>query len=121
MRIDDLSGKFQVTQMTIHRHLDELDTRQVVEKVRSGARAAPIEVMERDVALGRQLMLPEKQAIAGAAMKWLGSQSANKVVAIDDSTTALATAGALATRQNSTVVTNFWPALEIIEAAKVAC
>lgn len=121
MRIDELSEKFQVTQMTIHRDLDELNTRRAIEKVRSGARAVPIEVIEREVTLRRQHMLPEKQAIAGAAMKWLSSQPANKVVALDDSTTALATASALATRQNSTVVTNFWPAIEIIETAKGAC
>jgi len=120
MRIDDLSEKFQVTQMTIHRDLDELNTRQVIEKVRSGARAVPIEVIEREVALRRKHMLPEKQAIAGAAMKWLSSQPASNVVALDDSTTALATASSLAKRQYSTVVTNFLPAFEIIETAKGA-
>lgn len=120
MRIDDLAERFQVTPMTIHRDLDELDARGAVTKVRSGARAMPIEEIERNVTLRRHHMLPQKQAIAGAAIAWLDAQATSTVVALDDSTTALATASGLAERRDLTVVTNFQPAIEIIAAAQAA-
>lgn len=120
VRIDDLAERFQVTPMTIHRDLDELDARGAVTKVRSGARAMPIEEIERNVALRRHHMLPQKRAIAAAAMAWFDAQATNTVVALDDSTTALATARALAERRDLTVVTNFLPAIEVITAAQGA-
>ncbi len=119
-RIDELAERFNVTPMTIHRDLDELDARGVITKVRSGARATPIEEIERNVQLRRNHMLPEKRAIAAAALDWLAGQGETKVVALDDSTTALALVDDLAARSDLTIVSNFLAVIERVAAAQAA-
>ncbi|WP_159618927.1 DeoR/GlpR family DNA-binding transcription regulator [Ruania rhizosphaerae] len=119
IRIDELAEHFGVTPMTIHRDLDELDARGVVSKVRSGAKATPIEEVERNVGLRRHHMLPQKRAMADAALAWLEELDADhltRVVALDDSTSALALVDGLAARDELTIVSNFLPVIEQVAA-----
>lgn len=120
IRIDDLADHFRVTPMTIHRDLDELDARGVVSKVRSGAKATPIEEVERNVSLRRHHMLPQKQAMASAALEWLDSFTDQRVVALDDSTSALTLLDELSARDGLTVVSNFLPVIEKVATAEHA-
>lgn len=114
VRIEELVQHFGVTSMTIHRDLDELTNRGLLTKVRSGARATPIEEIERNVAFREHHMTEQKRAIAAAAASWLNSQNGIRVVAVDDSTTALATVEHLMARPEITVVTNFRRAIDRI-------
>ncbi|SEE79166.1 DeoR/GlpR family DNA-binding transcription regulator [Ruania alba] len=120
IRIDELAEHFGVTAMTIHRDLDELDARGVVSKVRSGAKATPIEEVERNVALRRHHMLPQKRAMAAAALAWLDALDAPRVVALDDSTSALTLVDELAARDGLTIVSNFLPVIEQVAASEHA-
>ncbi|GAB2569689.1 DeoR/GlpR family DNA-binding transcription regulator [Leucobacter ruminantium] len=106
VRVAELANRFGVTAMTIHRDLDALDARGALTKVRSGARATPFEEQERNVAFREHHMVPQKAAIAAAASDWLDTQEDVRVVALDDSTTALALVPALLERAGLTIVTN---------------
>ncbi|KQQ08749.1 DeoR/GlpR family DNA-binding transcription regulator [Rathayibacter sp. Leaf296] len=111
VRVDELAERFDVTAMTIHRDLEDLNGRGILAKVRSGARATPLEERERVVSFREHHMVEQKQAIARAAVHWLDDRDDVRVVALDDSTTALALVEPLADH-DVTVVTNFLPALE---------
>lgn len=105
-RVSELASRFDVTPMTIHRDLDALDARGSLTKVRSGARATPFEEQERNVAFREHHMIAQKAAIASAAIDWLDEQEDVRVVALDDSTTALALVPALMERAGLTIVSN---------------
>lgn len=111
VRIDELAERFDVTPMTIHRDLDELTEQGMISKVRSGARALPLEERERNVAFRRHHMLREKRAIADAAVAWLDDQSGASAIALDDSSTSLTMLDPLLARAPRTIVTNFLPAI----------
>lgn len=116
VRIDELAEHFKVTPMTIHRDLDDLNDRGVLSKVRSGAKATPLEEIERNVAFREHHMIDEKRAIARAALEWLDSTGGASVIGIDDSTTGLAVVDSLEPGSDLTVVTNFHRAMERIVA-----
>ncbi|MFV0426722.1 MAG: DeoR/GlpR family DNA-binding transcription regulator [Beutenbergiaceae bacterium] len=116
-KISDLAEQFAVTPMTIHRDLDRLHAQGVLSKVRSGARATPIEAIERNVDLRVNLMQPQKRAIARAAIQWLGTLADIRVVSVDDSTTALTLAERLAYDESLTIVSNFLPVFEQVAHA----
>ena len=118
VRIDDLADRFQVTPMTIHRDLDALNTRGIVSKVRSGATANSIEEIERNVNFRAHHMIQQKQSIAAAAAQWLADQPTLSVIALDDSTTALAMADHIAPNPDYTLVSNFLGALDRIDKAE---
>lgn len=112
VRIDDLAEHFQVTPMTIHRDLDDLNTRGVLSKVRSGATATSIEEIERNVNFRTHHMTEQKESIAATAAGWLADQGNLSVVAVDDSTTALAMVDHVASDPEYTLVTNFLGAID---------
>ncbi|MFV0427255.1 MAG: DeoR/GlpR family DNA-binding transcription regulator [Beutenbergiaceae bacterium] len=116
-KIADLAEQFAVTPMTIHRDLDRLHAQGVLSKVRSGARATPIEAIERNVDLRSNLMLLQKRAIAQAAEVWLNSQLDVRVVSVDDSTTALSLVELLVEDENLTIVSNFLPVFDRVAQA----
>ncbi|MEW9265075.1 DeoR/GlpR family DNA-binding transcription regulator [Kineococcus endophyticus] len=111
VRIDALAEEFGVSAMTIHRDLDHLHSRGVLRKVRSGAEARPSEAFEHHHAYRADLNVPQKRAIAAAALRWAADRGALQAVALDDSTTALHLVPALKERGPLTVVSNFLPVL----------
>src|ERR1700754_2006959 len=100
----ELAERFQVSLMTIHRDLDELERQGVVRKYRGGVTAQPSGVFESNVGYRMKSMQAEKDAIAAKAVELIEPGMA---VMLDDSTTTLALARRLEGITPLTVVTNF--------------
>jgi len=107
----ELAERFQVSLMTIHRDLDELERRGVVRKVRGGVTAQPSSVFESNVSYRLKSMQAEKDAIAARAAELIEPGMA---VMLDDSTTSLALARRLEGITPLTVVTNFLDTLNLL-------
>jgi len=105
-RIEALAERFDISLMTIHRDLDELESRGVLRKSRGVATATSTTLVESsDVyRLGRQAV--EKEAVAAAALKLV---EPGQAVILDDSTTVLRLARHLPTKAPLTVITNALP------------
>lgn len=103
VRIDRLAERFGISKMTVHRDLDELESRGVLRKARGVATAMSTSLVESsDVyRLGRQSV--EKEAIAHAALQHIDPGHA---IFLDDSTTVLHLAKLLSSRAPLTVITN---------------
>jgi DeoR/GlpR family transcriptional regulator of sugar metabolism len=103
VRIDRLAERFGISRMTVHRDLDELESRGVLRKARGVATAMSTSLVESsDVyRLGRQSV--EKEAIAHAALEHIDPGHA---IFLDDSTTVLHLAKLLSSRAPLTVITN---------------
>lgn len=104
----ELAGEFEVSLMTIHRDLDELERRGIVRKFRGGVSAQPSGVFESNVAYRMKTMIPEKQSIARHAMRYV---EPGMSVILDDSTTALQMVPLIADAAPVHVATNFHPAV----------
>jgi len=120
VRIEDLTDQFGVSTMTIHRDLDHLRDQGVLRKVRSGAEARPSVSFEHDVRYREQLNIPQKDAIAAAALAWVDERVSIQAIALDDSTTTLRLLPLLRPRLPLTVVTNFLPAINAFAAEPTA-
>jgi DeoR/GlpR family transcriptional regulator of sugar metabolism len=107
----ELAERFQVSLMTIHRDLDELERRGIVRKVRGGVTAQPSSVFESNVSYRMTSMQAEKDAVAARAAELIEPGMA---VMLDDSTTALALARRLEGITPLTVVTNFLAGLNLL-------
>lgn len=109
--LDQLADALGVSKMTIHRDLEELETRGVLRKIRNGATAQPSSVFESNVAfrMSRAAAQKERLAFAAAALVEPGD-----VVLLDDATTILPMIPLLAAIGDVTVVSNFLPALAMI-------
>jgi DeoR/GlpR family transcriptional regulator of sugar metabolism len=103
VRIEQLAERFDISLMTIHRDLDELESRGVLRKTRGIATAtSTILVESSDVyRLGRQVR--EKEALAVAALPYI---EPGQAVFLDDSTTVLRLAPHLAGKVPITIITN---------------
>ena len=108
VRIDELSRRFGVTAMTIHRDLNVLEREGWVRKVRGGAEADPSATMDTSVRARMGAMVKEKRQIARQALEHVQRGDA---LIIDDSTTAFRLAELLPGRGPLTVITNFVPAI----------
>jgi DeoR/GlpR family transcriptional regulator of sugar metabolism len=104
-----LSERFDVSVMTVHRDLDELERRGLVRKYHGGASVTRTGNYEIAAAIRRRLALAQKQALAAFAAR---SVRDGQTVMIDDSTTAAAMIDPLL-RSGVTirVITNYLPAL----------
>ncbi|GLZ13931.1 DeoR family transcriptional regulator [Actinomadura sp. NBRC 104425] len=113
----ELAERFQVSQMTIHRDLDELERQGIVRKYRGGVTAQPSGVFESNVAYRLKAMQAEKDAVAARALELIEPGMA---VMLDDSTTALALARRLAEGVITplTVVTNYMAGLNLLSRAR---
>jgi DeoR/GlpR family transcriptional regulator of sugar metabolism len=101
--LKDLAARLNVSLMTVHRDLDELERQGVLRKVRGGATPQPSSLFESNVRYRLTLAMTEKQTLARAAIDQVES---GQSVMIDESTTGLALARLLPGRAPLTVITN---------------
>lgn len=101
VRIDELARDFDVSEMTIRRDLDELETLGLARRVRGGAIALGPEPWE-------QRHQHNARAKAKIAEKLLPLIPASGMVAFDASTTIYRLAASIETARDLSVVTNGW-------------
>ena len=99
----DLAERFDVSLMTIHRDLDELEAHGVLRKVRGGATPQASSLFESNVRYRLTVASEEKQALARAALVQI---EPGQAVLIDESTTGLALARLVPARVPLTVITD---------------
>lgn len=103
IRIEDLTSRFGISLMTIHRDLDELVSRGLLRKTRGIASAAPTSLIESSDVYRSSRQSAEKNALAQAAMRFIDPGQA---IFLDDSTTVLQMAPLLPSKAPLTVITN---------------
>lgn len=103
VRIEDLAERFGISQMTVHRDLDELEARGLLRKSRGVATALSTALVESSDVYRSSRELPEKEAIAHAALEFI---EPGQAVFLDDSTTTLHLVPHLHTKKPLTVITN---------------
>ena len=100
----DLATRFDVSLVTIHRDLDELERRGVVRKFHGGVSAQPSGVFESQMPYRLASMTAEKAAIAQVALQYV---QPGMSILLDDSTTVLAMIEGLPDRAPLHVATTF--------------
>ncbi|BDC70336.1 DeoR/GlpR family DNA-binding transcription regulator [Prescottella equi] len=108
-----LAAHFEVSLMTIHRDLDELQRRGVVRKFRGGVSVQRTSTYEIPATLRRLVAVPQKRAIAAAAA---GFVEPGQSLLLDDSTTAATMLDYLLGIEDLHVATNYLPSLSRIAA-----
>jgi DeoR/GlpR family transcriptional regulator of sugar metabolism len=108
-----LAEQFDVSLMTIHRDLDELEARGVLRKVRGGATPLPSSLFESNVRFRLTVAATEKAALARYAISMV---EPGQSVMLDDSTTILALARLLPSRTPLTVISNSLAVLQELKA-----
>jgi DeoR/GlpR family transcriptional regulator of sugar metabolism len=103
VRIEQLSERFDISLMTVHRDLDELEARGLLRKSRGIATAMSTSLVESSDVYRSSRQLAEKQALAHAAMEFV---EPGQAIFLDDSTTVLQLADLLPQRAPLTVITN---------------
>jgi DeoR/GlpR family transcriptional regulator of sugar metabolism len=101
--VDDLSARFGVSKMTIHRDLDELEAEGLLRKVRGGASIQSSGQFESDFRYRQRLAVEEKARIAVAASRLI---EPGQTVIIDDGSTTAGVARHLLETRPLTVITN---------------
>lgn len=102
-RIDDLTDRFGVSLMTMHRDLDDLAERRLLVKRRGKVEAYPALTVETATRFRDGLNQPEKEALSLAATAHV---EAGQTVFVDDSTTLFPFAHRLAEFDQLVVITN---------------
>lgn len=103
VRIEQLAERFDISLMTVHRDLDELESRGLLRKSRGVATASSTSLVESSDVYRSSRQTAEKEALALAAMEFV---EPGQAVFLDDSTTVLHLAPHLQTRAPLTVITN---------------
>lgn len=101
--LEELSTRFDVSRMTIHRDLDELEEEGLLRKVRGGATIEASGQFESDFRYRARMATDEKRRIAGRAAAFL---SPGTSVIIDDGSTSLMLLPHLLAKRPLTVITN---------------
>lgn len=101
--VDDMSARFGVSKMTIHRDLDELEQEGLLQKIRGGASVQSSSQFESDYRYRQKQAAEEKQRIARAAAQLVDP---GQTIIIDDSSTAGCLTAHLADIRPLTVITN---------------
>jgi DeoR/GlpR family transcriptional regulator of sugar metabolism len=104
MLVDDLAAALNVSRMTIHRDLDDLEKQGILRKVRNGATAQPSSVFESNVAF--------RLASAVEAKRRIGKYAATLIepgqsIILDEATSLLPLVEELPSLGELTVITNF--------------
>jgi DeoR/GlpR family transcriptional regulator of sugar metabolism len=115
VRIEQLAERFNISLMTVHRDLDELESRGLLRKTRGVATATSTSLVESsDVyRLGREPM--EKEAIARAALDFI---EPGQAIFLDDSTTVLHLAKHIPGKAPLTVITNVLTIMNELSSAR---
>ncbi len=103
VRIEQLADRFDISLMTVHRDLDELESRGVLRKSRGIATATSTSLVESSDVYRAGREQGEKEAIALAAMDFV---EPGQALFLDDSTTVLHMAPHLAAKAPLTIITN---------------
>lgn len=101
--VEDMATRFDVSRMTIHRDLDQLEKDGFLRKVRGGASVQSNTQFESDFLYRKRLEAAEKRRIAAAAVAKIEK---GKIIIIDDGSTAAAMAQYLPEKRPLTVITN---------------
>lgn len=103
VRIDELAERFGTSQMTVHRDLDELESRGLLRKSRGMATALSSSLVESSDVFRSGQQREEKQEIARAAIEFI---EPGQAIFLDDSTTVLEMARLIPPQTQLTVITN---------------
>lgn len=103
VRIDELAERFEISTMTVHRDLDELEARGLLRKTRGVATALSTALVESSDVYRSSRQLAEKEAIALAALDFI---EPGQAILLDDSTTTLHLVPHLHVKRPLTVITN---------------
>lgn len=101
--LDDLAARFDVSRMTIHRDLDDLEAAGLLRKVRGGATIEASSRFESDYRYRERQAGAEKRLIAAHAARFV---EPGMSVMVDDSSTASLLVPHLAALRPLTVITN---------------
>lgn len=115
VRIDQLAQRFGTSQMTVHRDLDELESRGLLRKSRGVATALSSSLVESSDVYRTSQQREEKKDIARTALDFV---EPGQAVFLDDSTTVLQLARLLPTRTPLTVITNVLTILEELKGTR---
>jgi DeoR/GlpR family transcriptional regulator of sugar metabolism len=113
--IKELAREFDVSLITIHRDLDELERQGVLMKLRGRVTAQPSSFFDSNVRYRLRAAQREKEALARFA---LGQIEPGQSVMLDESTTALVLAGMLPEKAPLTVITNFSMILDELDGVR---
>lgn len=114
-RIEELADRFDISLMTVHRDLDELESRGILRKTRGVATALSTSLVESSDVYRLNQQGAEKEAIALAAMQFI---EPGQAVFLDDSTTVLRMARHLAAKAPITIITNVLTLMSELKAIK---
>ena len=103
VRIEQLAERFEVSTMTVHRDLDELENRGLLRKNRGVATAASTSLVESSDVFRLEQQNAEKELIAQAALEFV---EPGQSIMLDDSTTVMRMVPHLRSKQPLTVITN---------------
>ncbi|MCE1254006.1 MAG: DeoR/GlpR family DNA-binding transcription regulator [Anaerolineae bacterium] len=115
VQVEELAELFQVSRMTIHRDLDDLEMQGVLRKVRNGATALPSSLFESDLRFRMKQYQKEKEAMSRAALAYIETGQA---IFLDEASTLLPLVHMLPALAPLTVITNFLPIMTEISAYK---
>ena len=103
IRIEQLAERFDISVMTVHRDLDELEGRGLLRKSRGIATATSTSLVESSDVYRSSRELVEKEALARCALEFV---EPGQALMLDDSTTVLHLARRLPAKAPLTVITN---------------
>lgn len=103
LRISELAEQFEISTMTVHRDLDELESRGLLRKDRGVATALSTVLVESSDVYRVSREVEEKESLALAALDFI---EPGQAVMVDDSTTALRLLPHLQSKRPLTVITN---------------
>lgn len=103
VRIEQLAERFDISLMTVHRDLDELEARGLLRKSRGVATALSTALVESSDVYRSHRQVAEKESLALAALEFI---EPGQAIFLDDSTTVLQLAKHLSAKAPLTVITN---------------